>query len=105
MERSDPVREAAHEIVRELAPEWVVPAELASTQHLVSLQLVEVRDDVLNAGDAASDVARDVVGDRRDHTQCGSALDHLCHGDRAVGKCRMRVAVDGLPGGHFYVLG
>ena len=98
VQRPDAVREARHQRRRQLAPQGVVPAEFAAPEHVVAIQVIEIRPDAVHRPDALRDVRRDVVGHRGTNSTLLCELHDLRDGERAVGVCGMRVAVDGAPG-------
>ena len=94
VERAETMGEARREIAGELAPERIVPAELAAAQHVVTIELVEVLANRVDAVQRAADVARAVVGDARpDAARCHLG-DELLDGEHAVGEDGVRVIID-----------
>jgi hypothetical protein len=91
------MREAADEVLGELAPEGVVPAELSAARDLVSVQLVEVLADPLRGVEGPAHVARDVVGDARPDAAPVRDVDQFGDRQLAVRHRRVRVAVERAP--------
>ena len=99
VEASESVSEAGRKIVRQFAPEPVVPAELAAAEDIVAIELVEILVDRDYRIARTAHVARTVVGNGRPNASCGDLRDELLDGEHAVGEGGVRVAVDGPRGG------
>ena len=101
VQRTDPVREATHGGRRELAPQRVVPAELASAKHRIPVQVIEIPLHGIQRIHVGGGVARHVVRHARASAEAGCDGDDL--GDRqcSIRMCGMRVAVRGPPRRHW----
>lgn len=94
VEAAESVSEAGREIVRQFAPELVVPAELAAAEHIVAIELVEILADRGYRIARAAHIARTVVGNGRPNASCGDLRDELLDGEHAVGEGGVGVEVD-----------
>ena len=98
VEAAEPVREAGREIVRQFAPEVVVPAELAAAENIVAIELVEI---IANRGyriERTAHVSRTVVGNGRPNASGRDLRNELLDGEDAVGEGGVSVEVDGPRG-------
>jgi len=93
VEAAKAVGEARPEIIGDLTPERVVPAELTAAQDVVPIELVEIVADPVDGPHGATDVSRDMVGDTRPHAARADDALELLDGEGTVGESRMGVTV------------
>jgi hypothetical protein len=94
---TDAVRHAPREVRGHLAPERVVPAELARPHDGMLLEGGDVGTHFIDVLQALAHVVRAVIGNTRPHTTRMRTLDQLLDRERAVGKGGVGVAVERLP--------
>src|SRR5438094_6032506 len=91
------MREPASDVVVELTPERVVPAELTAAKNVVFIERVQICAHLVDRGDGAVHVRRDVIADARPHAAFPGALKQFGNAELTVGKRRVRMAIDGKP--------
>src|SRR5689334_9028725 len=90
--------EATDQIIGQLAPERVMPAELAAAEDVVVVvERVEIGARLVDGADGTLHVRGDVVRDARPNESRTGNGDELVDREAAVGEGRMRVTVDRLP--------
>jgi len=93
VEAADAVGEAGREIVRQLAPELVVPAELSTAEDVVAFELVEVGANLGHRVERTADVARAMISDARPDSAGAHLGDELFDREDAVRESRVGVEV------------
>src|SRR5690349_9738418 len=89
--------EATDQIIGQLTPERIMPAELAAAEDVIIVERIEIGARPVDGTDGTLHVRREVVRDAwPDESRAGDG-NELVDREAAVGEGRMRVAVDRLP--------
>jgi hypothetical protein len=78
------VREAGEKVVRQFAPQGIVPAELGTPRDRMRLQALDVRPRSVDRFHAVHHVARDVVRHAWPHAKRANALNELGDFQRSI---------------------
>src|SRR5438045_6389623 len=93
--------ESANEIVWQLTPERVMPADLSPAQHVMLFEGVEILACLVHRTHRVVHVRRDVIADARTDLAASGDLDHLVDSQLSVGENCVGMTVDWLPRAHF----
>ena len=94
------MRQAGEEVVRQLAPQCIMPAELGSPRDWMRLQQIDVRPRRFHRFHAVHHIAGHVVRHTRPHAERANALHELGDFQGSIGAGGMRVAIHRLPFAH-----